>query len=326
MTWQPDADGVQGPLGQEHEHWQAVGNGQLWPSRPGEQQFAWEPPRVVADTKGNQRRLSGDSQSTAERWWSAKLGSTDGAGAAETSTVVDAKSQRAGQRSELRSEECGSRGALPWDVEQSGEVGGVSSATHHGLEIDSECAIQPTEGRGRNGNAGRVCSREAMGNAPQRQDHGREPGDVGIEAGQGRCGDHAVGSAGEGLGNAQGQRPAAQRAEHEGFGGQLCAASASSERELVDAQGSERRITSGAHNGRRRIAEAGGPDADADRQTQPSLGRDTDGLTHRLDDAVLHVSTDNRTDELRLLGNGVVPATAERAFRVLVGELMEERR
>jgi hypothetical protein len=27
---------------------------------------------------------------------------------------------------------------------------------------------------------------------------------------------------------------------------------------------------------------------------------------------------------LRLLGNGVVPATAERAFRVLVGELIEE--
>jgi hypothetical protein len=43
-----------------------------------------------------------------------------------------------------------------------------------------------------------------------------------------------------------------------------------------------------------------------------------------MDDAVLHVSTDNRTDELRLLGNGVVSATAERAFRVLVGELMEE--
>jgi hypothetical protein len=62
------------------------------------------------------------------------------------------------------------------------------------------------------------------------------------------------------------------------------------------------------------------------RQAQPSLGRDADGLTHRLDDAVLHVTTDNRTDELRLLGNGVVPATAERAFRVLVGELMEEQR
>ncbi len=63
----------------------------------------------------------------------------------------------------------------------------------------------------------------------------------------------------------------------------------------------------------------------ADRQTQPSLGRDADGLTRRLDDAVLHVSTDNRTDELRLLGNGVVPTTAERAFRVLIGELREEQ-
>jgi DNA (cytosine-5)-methyltransferase 1 len=33
------------------------------------------------------------------------------------------------------------------------------------------------------------------------------------------------------------------------------------------------------------------------------------------------VKCDNRTDELRLLGNGVVPATAERAFRVLMEEL-----
>jgi hypothetical protein len=36
------------------------------------------------------------------------------------------------------------------------------------------------------------------------------------------------------------------------------------------------------------------------------------------------VAATNRTDSLRLLGNGVVPATAERAFRVLVSELMEE--
>jgi hypothetical protein len=33
------------------------------------------------------------------------------------------------------------------------------------------------------------------------------------------------------------------------------------------------------------------------------------------------VASDNRTDELRLLGNGVVPACAERAFRLLFGEL-----
>ena len=36
----------------------------------------------------------------------------------------------------------------------------------------------------------------------------------------------------------------------------------------------------------------------------------------------LYTSCDNRTDELRLLGNGVVPATAELAFRTLWEELL----
>lgn len=58
-----------------------------------------------------------------------------------------------------------------------------------------------------------------------------------------------------------------------------------------------------------------------DRQTQPSLGRDPDGATRGMDYAELYTSCDNRTDELRLLGNGVVPATAERAFRTLLSEL-----
>jgi DNA (cytosine-5)-methyltransferase 1 len=58
------------------------------------------------------------------------------------------------------------------------------------------------------------------------------------------------------------------------------------------------------------------------RQTESPLGRDADGPAGRLDYAELCVSCDNRTDELRLLGNGVVPATAERAFRVLLEELL----
>jgi len=57
------------------------------------------------------------------------------------------------------------------------------------------------------------------------------------------------------------------------------------------------------------------------RQTEPALGRDVDGPAGRLDYAELCVSGDNRTDELRLLGNGVVPATAERAFRTLINRL-----
>ena len=58
------------------------------------------------------------------------------------------------------------------------------------------------------------------------------------------------------------------------------------------------------------------------RQTQPSLGGDPDGPASGMDYAELCITCDNRTDELRLLGNGVVPATAERAFRVLIKELL----
>ena len=59
------------------------------------------------------------------------------------------------------------------------------------------------------------------------------------------------------------------------------------------------------------------------RQAEPSLGRDADGTAGGLDYAELCISGDNRTDELRLLGNGVVPATATRAFLTLLKELNE---
>jgi DNA (cytosine-5)-methyltransferase 1 len=71
--------------------------------------------------------------------------------------------------------------------------------------------------------------------------------------------------------------------------------------------------------------EASRPTQPDQRQTQPPLGRDADGTADWLDDAELYTTCDNRTDELRLLGNGVVPAVAERAFRLLVGELMEHQ-
>jgi len=59
-------------------------------------------------------------------------------------------------------------------------------------------------------------------------------------------------------------------------------------------------------------------------QAQPPLGGDADGASGGLDYAQLSVACDNRTDELRLLGNGVVPHTAELAFRVLIQELANE--
>jgi len=57
------------------------------------------------------------------------------------------------------------------------------------------------------------------------------------------------------------------------------------------------------------------------RQIESPLGGDPHGPTGGVGYAELCVTSDNRTDELRLLGNGVVPATAERAFRVLFAEL-----
>jgi len=57
------------------------------------------------------------------------------------------------------------------------------------------------------------------------------------------------------------------------------------------------------------------------KQTQPSMGRSTHGTPRGMGYAELYVSCDNRTDELRLLGNGVVPATATLAFRTLLKEL-----
>jgi len=61
------------------------------------------------------------------------------------------------------------------------------------------------------------------------------------------------------------------------------------------------------------------------RKTKSTLGRDADGTPSGMDYAELCVTCDNRTDELRLLGNGVVPATAEKAFITLLSKLNQTK-
>jgi site-specific DNA-cytosine methylase len=73
-------------------------------------------------------------------------------------------------------------------------------------------------------------------------------------------------------------------------------------------------------------------------KAEPSLGRDADGSSGGVDISELSglshqelaeicewmVRCDNRTDELRLLGNGCVPATVSRAFLTLLNKLNNE--
>jgi DNA-cytosine methyltransferase len=58
------------------------------------------------------------------------------------------------------------------------------------------------------------------------------------------------------------------------------------------------------------------------RQTKSSVGRNLNGSADRMDNAELYESCDNRTDELRLLGNGVIPDVAEKAFITLYEKIM----
>lgn len=60
------------------------------------------------------------------------------------------------------------------------------------------------------------------------------------------------------------------------------------------------------------------------RISQPSMGGNTNGTANWMDVAELYSACSNRRDELSLLGNGVVPHTAEKAFLTLVSVLINK--
>ena len=166
------------------------------------------------------------------------------------------------------------------------------------------------------------AGREDLGDAPLRQDDGREPGDVAAAERQGSGGDHAARDAGESMGDTESRGLGILRdASRQGRGRHADGA----DEDLADAEDHYRRsgeskpqARAWPHGVRGRGFASGGPDDQ--RQAQPALGGDLDGPAGRMGYAELQVSCDNRTDELRLLGNGVVPATAHKAFLTLIQE------
>lgn len=137
----------------------------------------------------------------------------------------------------------------------------------------------------------RVIASEAMCDSQSRENNGRESRDMDEASGQRGCCDNAANytSESETMGNATNRWRGESRDEISARQGHWTARPSRSDEQ---------------HS-----------------QAQPSLGRDANGTAGGMGYAELCVSCDNRTDELRLLGNGVVPATAERAFLTLLEKL-----
>jgi len=226
-------------------------NGQArgtWPSRPGQLQHGWEPPRVVGNTI-----VHGHA----------------------TSEITGGTSQ---SEAEGRMQE--SKGGSP----------SVAYSNSIGLE-DGARELQKSEGGSNVIHASISGERhESVGNTSD-WSNGQQPTEQ------------------------QGWNTAGRSSEESGADN----VADDLRRGLQDTSNKQRHNGTGNHAGiGTRPTESGR------RQTEPPLGGDSDGIACGMDYAQLCVTCDNRTDELRLLGNGVVPATATRAFLTLMNQLLTE--
>lgn len=202
-----------------------------------------------------------------------------------------------------------------WGIFSASEVGAPHQrkrvfilANNIGTGLEGLLHDHATEGRQDAGRPVAGCGQhrgDVWPSRPGEQQHGWEPPRVvadrnGIDRSaqtEGREHDQQAGSAGEAMGDTEDSRQCWKQQRGVGAGQEADSQRAPDQHDL-DGSGAK------------------------DWKAQPPLGRDADGASGGMDYAELCVSGDNRTDELRLLGNGVVPATAERAFRVLIKELL----
>jgi len=276
--------------------------GHRWPSRPGQPQYGWEPPRVVADSdrinrsapaegREHDRQVGsagadmGDTKSGMPRQSSARDWREGAGGAGEAGQLGDTKSLRSGESTD------GFGQAASWaDASSDEDVGNTAEqgCQRSGRTNDPRGAInRPAE-------PNRGCANGEM----EQSERQTQPSLGGDTDGSASGMDYA-------------QLPESDHA----------ASGAESEARIRGelAYG----INNGCHHSNSR------PDSDGE---QEPLGQATETEARQdwvysskhgqvIGDGSLYISCDNRTDELRLLGNGVVPATATLAFRTLMTDL-----
>ena len=251
-----------------------------------------------------------------------------------------------------RGRDNGDEGGLRGEIQAAGscgssrETGLEDSNGSRGEEPEHQQANLPTEPSG--------CNAEAMGNSSQWQDYGREPGDLGEKASEWRCGYNAIDGAGKAMGNSASERshrgaqdglglqPEVFGEGHENMGDSECVRlehgreHASVGEASRETEGSWSEPTSSPQEPNdSREGEASGNIESQYSEVESSLGRNAyepsigmdiselSGLSHSELAEIREwmFKTESRTDELRLLGNGVVRSTATRAFLTLFEKL-----
>ena len=247
-----------GEEGQPCGHVTECGGSTAWPSRPGQPQHGWEPPRVVGNSKHDGSHQRGE---------------------------------------ESRGEITGSEQGRLQEFE--GGSASVGDSEHDGLHGMPEC---------RRSHQDCNWSEEGSFNAVELEGAGRSTD----------CG-YLPENKGGVMGNTSDWSNGQQPTEQQGWD------TSGRSGEEGGAMGNTSMLDGTGQAGGQWEAQTGRTGtARNDSQAQPSLGGDSDGAAYRMDDAELYCTSDNRTDELRLLGNGVVPATAERAFLILMDQLLNQ--
>ena len=278
-------DGKQGQLSdwwRESAEQVPVSNGEerrAWPSRPGQPQHEWEPPRVVGNTQHDGSHQCG---------------------------------------SETRgTESCGEQG---WVQESEGGSASMGNATH-GSNGQHTSEQQGWDTFGRPSAEG-VSMGDTSMQRPQRRTHGefRQSDEVkqlersNAESGKWNQTQPSLGGDSDGTtsGMDYAELSDADSAMREDYASSFNGTMADS----ICGRGQQ----TGIKCRYREVDEDQGQEEGArNKQAVVSHNESNDGGG---DYAQLSITCDNRTDELRLLGNGVVPATAERAFRTLLAELI----